>query len=32
MKDIAKRFPENPLLSPSDILPSHKDLQIACLA
>lgn len=31
MKDIAKRFPENPLLSPSDILPSHKDLQIACL-
>jgi len=31
MKDIAKRFPENPLLSPSDILPSHKDLQVACL-
>jgi predicted GH43/DUF377 family glycosyl hydrolase len=31
MSDIAKRFPENPLLSPSDILPSHKDLQIACL-
>jgi predicted GH43/DUF377 family glycosyl hydrolase len=31
MKDIAKRFPENPLLSPSDILPSHKDLQIACI-
>jgi predicted GH43/DUF377 family glycosyl hydrolase len=31
MKDIAKRFPENPLLSPSDILPSNKDLQIACL-
>jgi len=31
MTDIAKRFPENPLLSPSDILASHKDLQIACL-
>ena len=31
MKDIAKRFPENPLLSPTDILPSHKDLQIACI-
>ncbi|MDR6844729.1 glycoside hydrolase family 130 protein [Flavobacterium granuli] len=31
MKDIAKRFPENPLLSPPDIMPSHKDLQIACL-
>ncbi|PKB17073.1 glycoside hydrolase family 130 protein [Flavobacterium sp. 5] len=31
MKDIAKRFPENPLLSPSDIPPSHKDLQIACI-
>lgn len=31
MRDIASRFPENPLLSPSDILPSHKDLQIACL-
>jgi predicted GH43/DUF377 family glycosyl hydrolase len=31
MKDIAKRFPENPLLSPLDILPSQKDLQIACL-
>jgi predicted GH43/DUF377 family glycosyl hydrolase len=31
MKDIAKRFPENPLLSPLDIPPSQKDLQIACL-
>jgi predicted GH43/DUF377 family glycosyl hydrolase len=31
MKDIAKRFPENPLLSPSDILSSQKGLQIACL-
>lgn len=31
MKDIAKRFPENPLLSPLDILPSHKGLQITCL-
>lgn len=31
MKDIAKRFPQNPLLSPSDLLPSHESLQIACL-
>jgi predicted GH43/DUF377 family glycosyl hydrolase len=31
MKDIVKRFPEKPLLFPSDILPSHKDLQIACI-
>jgi predicted GH43/DUF377 family glycosyl hydrolase len=31
MKDIVKRFPENPLLSPSDILSSQKGLQIACL-
>lgn len=31
MKDIAKRFPENPLLSPSDFPPSHKDLKIACI-
>lgn len=31
MSDIAKRFLENPLLSPSDILPSQKNLQIACL-
>jgi len=31
MKDIAKRFIENPLLSPGDIRASTKDLQIACL-
>jgi predicted GH43/DUF377 family glycosyl hydrolase len=31
MKDIAKRFLGNPLLSPSDILPSREGLQIACL-
>ena len=31
MKDIAKRFPENPLLSPKDLSPSSKGLQIACL-
>lgn len=31
MIDIAKRFPENPLLFPSDLLPSCKDLQIACV-
>lgn len=29
--DIARRFPENPLLSPSDLLPSLGGLQIACL-
>jgi predicted GH43/DUF377 family glycosyl hydrolase len=31
MKDIAKRFPENPLLSPADIVPSQEGLQVACL-
>src|SRR5436189_1035 len=31
MADIAKRFAENPLLSPLDIPASHKDLQITCL-
>lgn len=31
MKDIAKRFPENPLLSPSEIVSSHKDLEVTCL-
>ena len=31
MKDIAKRFPENPLLSPADLLPSHEGLEIACI-
>ncbi len=31
MNDIAKRFPENPLLSPSDIMPSQENLKITCL-
>lgn len=31
MKDIAKRFAENPLLSPTDLQPSDEGLQIACL-
>jgi predicted GH43/DUF377 family glycosyl hydrolase len=31
MKDIAKRFPENPLLSPVDLQPSIEGLQITCL-
>lgn len=31
MKDIAKRFQENPLLSPSDLLPSREGLEITCL-
>lgn len=31
MPDIAKRFPENPLLSPADLQPSLDGLRIACL-
>ena len=31
MPDIAHRFPENPLLVPSDIQPSAKGLQVICL-
>ena len=31
MKDIAKRFAENPLLSPGDLQPSTAGLEIACL-
>ncbi|GAB3934708.1 glycoside hydrolase family 130 protein [Mucilaginibacter myungsuensis] len=31
MTDIAKRFPENPLLSPKDLNPSTEGLKIACL-
>jgi predicted GH43/DUF377 family glycosyl hydrolase len=31
MKDIARRFPENPLLSPSHLQPSAEGLHIACL-
>jgi predicted GH43/DUF377 family glycosyl hydrolase len=31
MKDIATRFPQNPLLSPADLAPSMAGLQIACL-
>jgi beta-1,2-mannobiose phosphorylase / 1,2-beta-oligomannan phosphorylase len=31
MKDIAKRFAENPLLSPADLVPSNAGLQITCL-
>lgn len=31
MADIAKRFPENPLLSPSHLKPSLDGLHIACL-
>jgi predicted GH43/DUF377 family glycosyl hydrolase len=31
MPDIAKRFPENPLLSPNDLPPSSPGLHIACL-
>src|SRR6187402_357974 len=31
MPDIAKRFPENPLLSPKDVTPSMTGLHIACL-
>jgi predicted GH43/DUF377 family glycosyl hydrolase len=31
MKDIAKRFAENPLLSPTDLPSSDKGLEITCL-
>lgn len=31
MKDIAVRFTENPLLSPSDLTPSREGLEITCL-
>jgi predicted GH43/DUF377 family glycosyl hydrolase len=31
MKDLATRFPENPLLSPSDLQATAADLHIACL-
>lgn len=31
MSDIAKRFEENPLLSPGDIAPSSEGLKITCL-
>lgn len=31
MKDIARRFAQNPLLSPADLLSSSKGLQITCL-
>lgn len=31
MADIARRFPENPLLVPRDLAPSHPGLQVVCL-
>ena len=31
MKDLAKRFPENPLLLPKDVTPSAEGLQVICL-
>lgn len=31
MKDIARRFPQNPLLMPRDVKPSSADLQVVCL-
>ena len=31
MKDIAKRFAQNPLLSPADLKPSTEGLEITCL-
>jgi len=31
MKDLAKRFPQNPLLKPADLKASSAGLQIACL-
>lgn len=31
MKDIAQRFPENPILLPKDLLPSNSRMQVICL-
>lgn len=31
MADLARRFPENPLLMPKDLRPSSPDLQVICL-
>ncbi|TCD10232.1 glycosidase [Pedobacter frigidisoli] len=31
MKDLASRFPENPILLPKDLVPSRPGLEIACL-
>ena len=31
MKDIARRFPENPILIPNDINPSNYGLNVICL-
>jgi predicted GH43/DUF377 family glycosyl hydrolase len=31
MRDIAQRFPENPLLLPKDVVPSDPALQVICL-
>ena len=31
MKDIAHRFPENPILLPRDLQPSHSRMQVVCL-
>lgn len=31
MKDLAKRFSQNPLLSPADLKPSSKGLEVTCL-
>lgn len=31
MKDIARRFADNPLLLPKDLKPSNEELQIICL-
>lgn len=31
MSDIAKRFPENPILSPKDLSPSQSQMEIVCL-
>ena len=31
MTDLAKRFPQNPLLRPSDLKPSRPDWQVECL-
>jgi len=31
MRDLAERFPQNPILAPKDLTPSREGLEIACL-
>lgn len=31
MRDLVSRFPQNPILKPTDVIPSREDLKIECL-